>query len=77
MHCVVPDLWCQERFVQFLGEPSTWPTTVLAAASRRLINFIPHSTKQGKDCSGAALSKEVLSKGKVAGISAELGVGAT
>lgn len=70
---------CQERLVQLLGSPppglpQSWHTE--AVASRMLINFIPaHSTKQGKNCSGAALSKEVLSKHNVARISAELGGG--
>lgn len=42
-----------------------------------LINFILHNTKQGKDCSVAAPSKEVLSKHNTPGICAGLGMGGT
>jgi hypothetical protein len=42
-----------------------------------LINFILHNTKQGKDCSVAAPSKEVLSKHNTPGICAGLGRGGT
>lgn len=72
MVCVLFSFLASKDLVQLLkggihpAYHSAWHTE--AAANRMLINFILHNTKQGKYCSVAAPSEEVLSKHNTPGI---------